>query len=106
MPIYEYQCGQCGHISEKLQSRTDPPPQTCPSCGAQGSLERIISQTSFHLKGGGWYVTDYKGKNPAGTTPAAEPAASGSTTEAASASTSADTSAAPASPAPPSTSAP
>lgn len=61
MPIYEFQCGQCGEIMESWQKRNDPPPATCPSCGAEGAMGRVISQTSFHLKGGGWYVTDYKG---------------------------------------------
>lgn len=69
MPIYEYQCSECGHTLEKLQNRTDPAPETCPSCQAKSTLSRIISQTSFHLKGGGWYVTDYKGKNTSTSSP-------------------------------------
>ena len=59
MPLYEYTCERCGASVEKLQSRGAAPPQECPSCGAQGTLHRGISKTSFHLKGGGWYVTDY-----------------------------------------------
>ena len=59
MPLYEYTCERCGASVEKLQSRGAAPPQECPSCGARGTLHRGISKTSFHLKGGGWYVTDY-----------------------------------------------
>lgn len=65
MPIYEYRCEGCGHELEKLQSFRDPLLVTCPSCGAD-ALKRLMSQTSFMLKGSGWYVTDYKdgGKKP------------------------------------------
>ncbi len=59
MPLYEYTCERCGASVEKLQSRGAAPPAVCPSCGAEGTLHRGISKTSFHLKGGGWYVTDY-----------------------------------------------
>lgn len=65
MPIYEYRCESCGHELEKLQSFRDPLLVTCPSCG-DDALKRLMSQTSFMLKGEGWYVTDYKngGKKP------------------------------------------
>ena len=59
MPIYEYRCQGCGHKLEKLQSFSDDPLVHCPACDAD-LLKRLISQTSFHLKGGGWYATDYK----------------------------------------------
>ncbi len=58
MPIYEYGCGSCGHLFEELQRSTDPDPERCPACGA-GEVERVISRTSFLLKGGGWYAQDY-----------------------------------------------
>jgi putative FmdB family regulatory protein len=58
MPIYEYQCPQCGGITEAWQKFSDLPLTTCVHC--QGTLKRLISQSSFHLKGSGWYVTDYK----------------------------------------------
>jgi putative FmdB family regulatory protein len=57
MPIYEYQCTACGRVVEKWQKITDAPLTTCPDCG--GILAKIISSCAFHLKGGGWYVTDY-----------------------------------------------
>ena len=60
MPIYEYGCSQCGEVTEKLQSSPkSPTPERCPHCEAIGTLKRMMSNTSFKLKGGGWYVTDY-----------------------------------------------
>lgn len=59
MPIYEYQCTQCGQIEEALQKLSDPPLTTCRQC--KGNMNKLISQSSFHLKGSGWYVTDYGG---------------------------------------------
>ena len=70
MPIYEYQCAACGQVLEKWQKFSEAPLAVCPQCG--GSLEKIISSCSFHLKGGGWYVSDYGGKNPSNGAP--EPA--------------------------------
>ncbi len=57
MPIYEYQCQQCGHHFETMQKISDAPLSECSACG--GVLEKQWSQTSFQLKGGGWYVSDY-----------------------------------------------
>ncbi|WDP88965.1 MAG: zinc ribbon domain-containing protein [Desulfobacter sp.] len=59
MPVYEYQCKECGHIEEAFQKISEPPLEICPQC--KGSLKKLISQSSFHLKGSGWYVTDYGG---------------------------------------------
>lgn len=61
MPIYEYKCDGCGAIVEALQKFSDEPLTTCSHC--QGSLKKLISQSSFHLKGSGWYVTDYADKS-------------------------------------------
>ena len=52
MPIYEYACGACGHRFEEWQKMSDKPIRTCPKCKAK-KVERLISATSFHLKGGG-----------------------------------------------------
>ena len=60
MPIYEYECDQCGNRVEHWQKLSDPPLSTCESCG--GGMHKVISQTTFHLKGSGWYVTDYANK--------------------------------------------
>lgn len=62
MPLYEYKCPDCSKVfvlMEKTSSEGEV--RTCPRCG--GNSKKIISQTSFHLKGGGWYVTDYKGSS-------------------------------------------
>lgn len=61
MPIYEYECDKCSNVCEALQKFSDPPLDACPECG--GPVHRIMSMNAFHLKGQGWYVTDYKGKN-------------------------------------------
>lgn len=60
MPIYEYRCQSCGKEMEFMQKITDEPIKTCPGCG--GKLEKLISNTSFILKGTGWYATDYARK--------------------------------------------
>ena len=62
MPIYEYQCQKCGTF-ETTQRITEKPLAKCPTC--KGKVRKLISNTSFQLKGTGWYVTDYarKGKN-------------------------------------------
>ena len=57
MPIYEYECTQCGGIEEALQKISDKPLKKCRRCS--GKLHKIVSQSSFQLKGTGWYVTDY-----------------------------------------------
>ncbi|MGH7933308.1 MAG: FmdB family zinc ribbon protein [Candidatus Binataceae bacterium] len=56
MPIYEYQCAKCG-VFEVTQRITEPSLKKCPTC--KGKVERLISHTSFILKGSGWYATDY-----------------------------------------------
>ncbi len=61
MPIYEYECMQCGKIEEAIQKFSDEPLTTCRSCS--GGLHKLISQSCFHLKGSGWYVTDYANKS-------------------------------------------
>ncbi len=57
MPIYEYECAKCGRIQEALQKISEKPLARCSHCS--GKLHRLVSQSSFHLKGSGWYVTDY-----------------------------------------------
>ncbi len=59
MPIYEYGCDKCGTF-EVSQRITDKPLSRCPTC--KGKVRKLISSTSFQLKGSGWYVTDYAGK--------------------------------------------
>ena len=61
MPIYEYECTKCGHQTEALQKFSDPPLAQCELC--HGKLMKLISHSTFHLKGSGWYVTDYASKS-------------------------------------------
>lgn len=74
MPIYEFKCKECEKTEEFLLKFSDPKPTTCSACG--GEIAQLISQTSFALKGSGWYVTDYKpqpkGDGAAPTTKGAE----------------------------------
>ncbi len=60
MPIYEYHCLECHHEFERIQKFSDPPMAQCPSCA--GTVQKLISRSAFHLKGEGWYVTDYARK--------------------------------------------
>jgi putative FmdB family regulatory protein len=54
MPLYEFKCPKCGKIVERLQKYSDPAPVCCTA------MTRLTSLSSFHLKGSGWYSTDYK----------------------------------------------
>lgn len=64
MPIYEYECASCGVKSDVLQKLNDPAPEKCERCGAERSLSRVVSRTSFVLKGGGWYSDLYGSAKP------------------------------------------
>jgi len=82
MPIYEYHCERCG-VFEVSQRITDNPLTTCPTCEAD--VRRLISATSFVLKGSGWYATDYARSNgkgePAGDSSSKETSAKETTTD-------------------------
>ena len=67
MPIYEYECAECGRIEEALQKISDKPLVRCSHC--TGRLHKLVSHSSFHLKGSGWYVTDYARKSAGPTSP-------------------------------------
>jgi len=58
MPLYEYECGKCGNKIEVLQKVNDPDPK----CKCGSTMKKLMSNTSFILKGNGWYATDYKNK--------------------------------------------
>jgi putative FmdB family regulatory protein len=62
MPIYEYECRDCGHVFDALQKMSDAPLTDCPACSKPG-LRKLLSAPNFRLKGGGWYETDFKNKN-------------------------------------------
>ena len=57
MPLYEYRCLKCGDVTEVLQKLSDRPLRKCRLCS--GKLEKLISRTSFQLKGGGWFAQGY-----------------------------------------------
>lgn len=59
MPIYEYACSQCGKVKDVLQKVNDPAPELCSACQAKGTMSRVVSRSSFVLKGGGWYSDLY-----------------------------------------------
>ena len=59
MPIYAFQCAECGHPFDRLQKMSDPDPDACPSCGANAD-KRQVTAPSFRLSGSGWYETDFK----------------------------------------------
>lgn len=59
MPIYEYQCKACGHTFDTIQSFSEEALTDCPVC-KETALKKLISASAFHLKGSGWYVTDFK----------------------------------------------
>jgi putative FmdB family regulatory protein len=63
MPIYEYRCDNCGQF-EIMQKITERPLKRCPTC--QSKVTKLISNTSFQLKGSGWYLTDYARRDGAG----------------------------------------
>jgi putative FmdB family regulatory protein len=72
VPIYEYQCTKCKEVFEAFQKITDEPLTHCKFCNAP--VEKLISQSSFQLKGSGWYLTDYARRSSGG--PAEKPKAS------------------------------
>jgi putative FmdB family regulatory protein len=57
MPIYEYECLKCQKVTEAIQKFSDAPLSVCPRCS--GEMKKLVSSSSFHLKGGGWYADGY-----------------------------------------------
>lgn len=98
MPIYEYKCPDCGHQFDVIQKMSDAPVTVCPSCAA-GNVRKLISATSFVLKGSGWYKDHYGLKSGGGES--AEPAAKATEAAPAASTPAASTPAAPAAPATP-----
>ena len=87
MPIYEFECKACGDVQEVMQKLSDPQPTECPSCHG-GPLVKLMSRTGFILKGGGWYVTDFRdgGKKTSSPASSSESKSSGSSGDTASSS--------------------
>ena len=61
MPLYEYECDDCGHRFERIRKFSDPPLTTCPEC--DGPIRKLLSPPAIQFKGTGWYVTDYARKS-------------------------------------------
>lgn len=74
MPIYEYRCDACGFQKEFLQKMSDTTLTTCPECKKE-TFSKMLSAAGFHLKGSGWYATDFKGGAKPKEEKKAEPAA-------------------------------
>jgi putative FmdB family regulatory protein len=87
VPIYEYQCTKCGEIFEAFQKITDEPLSQCKFCHA--TVEKLISQSSFQLKGSGWYLTDYAHRSTS--SPTDKPKSNGSPEKATESTTSTET---------------
>ncbi|MEO7386511.1 MAG: zinc ribbon domain-containing protein [Gammaproteobacteria bacterium] len=62
MPIFDYQCAACGHAFDALQKAGEGPLRKCPECGKL-KLKKQLAAPNFHLKGSGWYKTDFKDKS-------------------------------------------
>jgi putative FmdB family regulatory protein len=69
MPLYEYECEACHNRFERIRKFSDPPIDTCPTCG-KGPVRKLISSPAIQFKGSGWYITDYakKSSSDAGST--------------------------------------
>jgi len=63
MPMYEYRCNSCNYHFENIQKFSDSDLLTCPKCNTD-NLKKLISNSSFSLKGTGWHITDYKKTKP------------------------------------------
>jgi putative FmdB family regulatory protein len=74
MPLYEYKCGKCGEVFERIQKFSDEPLHEHPGCG--GALEKLVSAAALQFKGSGWYVNDYGKNGSAGKERAKEKASS------------------------------
>lgn len=64
MPLYEYECDNCGHRFEVIQKFSDDPVTECPKC--QGTVRKLLSSPAIQFKGSGWYITDYAKKSGTG----------------------------------------
>ena len=60
MPLYEYECNNCGHRFERIQKFSDDLVSVCPLC--DGKVRKLVSSPAIQFKGTGWYVTDYARK--------------------------------------------
>lgn len=76
MPIYEYICSECNHIEEILQKFGESTPAICSECQKNNTLSKLVSNSSFQLKGGGWYKDLYSSNKKVDNTPKANASSS------------------------------
>lgn len=88
MPLYEYQCEACAHRFERIQKFSDPPIESCPTCG--GAVKKLISSPAIQFKGSGFYITDYA-KKPSGDGKGSSSSGTSSTSESSTGSSSSTT---------------
>jgi putative FmdB family regulatory protein len=79
MPLYEYKCDACGARFEMIRKFSDPPLEQCSVCG-KGPVAKLVSSPAFHLKGSGWYATDYAKKSESGSDAASASSEKGGST--------------------------
>lgn len=72
MPVYEYECTSCNKVFEVQQKMADKPLSACPEC--EGEVKKLMSMSSFQLKGGGWYSDGYASSGAKSSQPASAPA--------------------------------
>ncbi|SEK82172.1 putative regulatory protein, FmdB family [Stigmatella aurantiaca] len=96
MPIYEYACQSCGKIIDVLQKISDPAPAACAECGAENTLTKVVSRSSFVLKGGGWYSDLYSSTKKDGSASSSSGGSASSSPSTSSAPTSTSTASSPA----------
>lgn len=72
MPVYEYECSECTKVFEVQQKISDTPVKSCPEC--QAPVKKLVSRSSFQLKGNGWYADGYSSNGKETATPDAAPA--------------------------------
>jgi putative FmdB family regulatory protein len=66
VPIYDYSCTACGHVTEVIHGINDAAPRFCPSCGAEGTLKKAFATPAVHFKGSGWAKKDRKATSAPG----------------------------------------
>ncbi len=79
MPIYDYSCSACGHLTEVIHGINDHGPRYCPECGAEGTMKKEFATPAVHFKGSGWAKKDRKATSSPGKPSAAKPASGEST---------------------------
>ncbi len=77
MPIYDYSCSACGHVTEVIHGINDEAPRFCPACGRDGTLRKAFAPPAVHFKGSGWAKKDRKATSAPGRMPAKASTATG-----------------------------